>query len=294
MPEAADPSTAPAPLALCWSGRTDRGRVRENNEDAFLAMIFNGHEIRYLGKDGQAPLEGGDFLFAVSDGMGGARAGEFASRVTVEKISVLLPRAFRLSAQGFTSDPANVLPDLFNAIHRELIQLGRSYEECRGMGTTLSLCWITPDRTYFCHVGDSRVYYLPAAGGLVQLTHDHTHVGWLRRQGKISEREARSHPGRNALHQALGASNQFVEPQFGAVVHEVGDRFVLCTDGLVDGLWDHHLLDMLNEPDEATPSRPPALRLVQESLARSGRDNTTAIVVEVLKAARREPARAAC
>ena len=109
------------------------------------------------------------------------------------------------------------------------------------MGATLSLCWFTPGWMYFGHVGDSRIYHLPREGGLAQLTHDHTHVGWLRRQGEINEREARTHPRRNALQQALGAGNQFVEPQIGAVARQPGDRFLICSDGLVDGLWDRRI-----------------------------------------------------
>ena len=91
------------------------------------------------------------------------------------------------------------------------------------MGATLSLGWFTPEWMYFAHLGDSRIYYLPAAGGITQVSHDHSHVGWLRRQGKINEREARTHPRRNALNQALGAGHQFIDPQVGAVGHLPGD-----------------------------------------------------------------------
>src|ERR1017187_1761950 len=87
------------------------------------------------------------------------------------------------------------------------------------------------------HVGRSRIYYLPRDGGLTQLTHDHSHVGWLRRNGQINERESRTHPRRNALQQALGAGNQFIEPHIGAVAYRLGDRFLICSDGLNDGLW---------------------------------------------------------
>src|SRR6478609_989042 len=87
-----------APL-LRWSGMTHRGNYRPNNEDAFLALCFDGREPRYLGRYGEARLEGSDYVFAVSDGMGGAKSGEFASRIAVEKIARLLPRSFRSGAQ---------------------------------------------------------------------------------------------------------------------------------------------------------------------------------------------------
>ena len=84
------------------------------------------------------------------------------------------------------------------------------------METTLSLCWFTPGRMYFGHIGDSRIYYLPAQTGAIrQLSHDDTHVGWLLRKGKINERQARAHPRRNLLQKALGGGNQFVTPQVG-------------------------------------------------------------------------------
>ena len=85
--------------SLQWSGRTDRGKVRRNNEDAFLGLQFDGHEVHHLGNLGTAPLVNTDFAFAVSDGMGGAKAGEFASRFAVDKITKLLPQIGRASCR---------------------------------------------------------------------------------------------------------------------------------------------------------------------------------------------------
>lgn len=273
-----DSAAAPhSPLVLQWSGLTSRGRFRKNNEDAFLALGFDGHDITYLGKTGEASLGAHDYVFAVSDGMGGAAAGEFASRIAVDKITRLLPRSFRAAAAGISAGFADVLQELFDDIHRALLFLGDSYEECAGMGATLTLAWFTPEWMYFGHVGDSRIYYLPKAGGITQLTHDHSHVGWLRRAGRINEREQRMHPAKNSLQQALGAGHQVVEPQVGAVGCEPGDRFLLCTDGLVDGLWDRRLDELIRTQPTAEIAR----LLVDESVAVSGRDNTTALVVEI-------------
>lgn len=278
----ADPApTTPPPPSLRWSGLTDRGRFRPNNEDSVLALSFDGHDVRYLGKSGSASLAGTDFVFAVSDGMGGAKSGEFASRIAVDRITKLLPRAFRLSATGLNSGFNDVLAELFSSIHADLLKLGSSYEECAGMGATLSLGWFTPEWMYFAHIGDSRIYYLPATGGLTQVTQDHTHVGWLRRSGQLNEREAREHPRRNALNQALGASNQFLEPHLGAVGHQPGDRFLICSDGLIDGLWDHRLETLLRSSGPGATASTPAQRLVEESVQNSGKDNTTAVVIEL-------------
>ena|ERR1035438_817111 len=271
------PRPAKKTTSLKWSGWSDTGRVRKNNEDAFVGLQFDAREIFRLGKIGEASLEKTDFAFAVCDGMGGAQAGEFASRIAVDKITTLLPRAFQQSARGLNAGFADVLAELFAQIHRALVFVGGSYEECEGMQTTLSLCWFTPGWMYFGHIGDSRIYHLPRRKKEIrQLTQDDTHVGWLHRNGKLTEYEARTHPRRNVLQKALGGGNQFVDPQVGAVGWERGDIFLLCTDGLIDGLFDGQLAEMLRAPGSS------AEKLVEISVKNSGRDNTTALVVQVV------------
>jgi len=131
---------------------------------------------------------------------------------------------------------------------------------------------------YFAHVGDSRIYHLPAGGGaLQQVTHDHNQAGWLRRKGQINEREARMHPSRHSLQQTLGGGTQFLDPHIGSVEYRAGDRFLLCSDGLIDGLWDQHIDEMLRASEDLAVV---VAAMVKRSLANSGRDNTTAIVVE--------------
>jgi PPM family protein phosphatase len=269
------------PLYFKWSGQTDVGRVRQNNEDAFLALSIDAQEVRYLGKIGEGGMAGCDFLFAVSDGMGGEKSGEFASKIAVEKITRLIPRHFSRRAAGLPTGFADILDELFHRIHADLTRYGESYEECRNMGATLSLGWFVPGWMYFGHIGDSRIYYLPAGGGMQQVTHDDSHVGWLRRTGQINEREQRMHPRKNVLSKALGAGHRYVEPQVGAVACQPGDRFLFCTDGLNDGLWERALQDLIREPKAALQHLPHAQRLVQAAKEESGRDNITAVVVEV-------------
>ncbi len=275
-PEVTQPS-----YMISWSGMSHVGKVRKNNEDAFLAVAVEPSHFQYLGKTGEGRMDTCDYVFAVSDGMGGANAGEFASRTAVDKITKLLPKAMKMMAIGMQAGFEDIFEELFNEIHQALSYLGSQYEECSGMGSTLSLCWFCPGWMYFGHIGDSRIYYLPKGGKLKQLTEDNTHVGWLFRQGKITEYEARTHPRKNSLQRALGAGHQFVDPQVGAVGLERGDCFLLCTDGVVDGLWDKHIGQLLYEPDEVSASQKPAERLVAEAVGRSGKDNTTAVVVEV-------------
>ena len=261
--------------ALQWSGCSDVGRVRQNNEDAFLGLRFTAEEVHRLGKYGRVPMGPYQFTFAVCDGMGGARAGEFASRIAVEKITLLLPRARP------DVPVTETLTHLTQEIHWALAYLGASYEECAGMQTTLSLGWFTPGRMHFSHVGDSRIYHLPADGRPIQqLTEDDTHVGWLLRQGKISSWEARNHPRRNVLQKALGGDNRYVNPQTGSVPCAPGDRFLFGSDGLFEGLADERLAELLRlPPGEEEDST--ARRLVKQAVENDGRDNTTALVVTV-------------
>lgn len=266
------------PARITWSACSDKGRVRPTNEDSFVGVRFDAREVQRLGRHGEEGLEAMDYAFAVGDGMGGEMAGEFASRIAVEKITSLMPRAFALAAKGIEAGRADVLGELFSRIHEAISHLGRSYAECARMQTTLSLGWFSPGWLYFAHVGDSRIYHLPAHGpGLRQVTEDDTYVGWMRRQGQINEREARAHPRRSVLQKALGAGNQFAEPQVGAVALDPGDTVLFCSDGLVDGLWDHAIADHLARPLEAGS----AAALVLAALDGGSRDNTTAVVVRV-------------
>jgi serine/threonine protein phosphatase PrpC len=270
-----------ASKALRWFGRTDIGRVRKNNEDAFLGLQFDAREVHHLGKLGEAPLAAHDFAFAVSDGMGGAKAGEYASKIAVDKITKLLPKSFKQSALGLEAGFEDILTELYDQIHRALVFVGGSYDETRGMEATLTMCWFSPAWMFFAHIGDSRLYYLAKGQDTIkQLSQDDTYVGWMFRQGQINEREARTHPRRNVLQKALGGSNQFVDPQVGAVGYEPGDVFLLCTDGLTEGLYNHQLIEYIREEQKSGGN--PAHRLVEESLARDGRDNTTALVIQAL------------
>ena len=263
-----------------WSGLSDVGRFRKNNQDAFLALALNGEGVRRLGKYGEAELNESDYIFAVSDGMGGANAGEFASQIAVEKITQLLPQSFSAAADGIAVGYQDLLGELFDQIHRELTKLGQAYAELSGMGATLSLCWVRPARVYFAHVGDSRIYHLPATEGIQQLSHDHTHVGWQQRQGELSETQARSHSGRNGLQQVLGGKNQKLSPQFGGVGYETGDAFLICSDGLVEGLWNSGMQRLIRNPSKDAPADV-AERLVSEAVQTDGKDNTTALVFEM-------------
>ncbi len=276
-----EPEPTPEIKQIKWSGFRDAGKVRPNNEDEFLGIAFSRQEFVYLAANGMVPVNGFDYVFAVSDGMGGERSGEFASKFAVDNITRLMPQRFHLNVKNQSAGVRECIREMFLGIHRQLTVLGNSYEEGRNMGATLSLVWFIQDRFYFGHIGDSRIYLLRRGGGLEQISHDHSHCGWLRRKGELNERQHRSHPRKNVLSQALGSGNQFVNPQIGELQLIPGDRLLLCTDGVIEGLWDHALEDLVRFPPNELVGDPPAKRIVQRAVAADGRDNATAVVIEL-------------
>ena len=288
LPTASNPlmDAAMTPVALSWSALTHPGNFRSNNEDRFLAVLSDAQGVRYLGKTGFANTANGDLLFAVADGMGGERSGELAGKIAVDQITRMLPRAFSLNEQHLVEYSSDLLHGLFQSIHHELDRVGFD-AWCRNMGSTLTLVWIHRSIAMFAHIGDTRLYRIsrtvdePRTYALTQVSEDHTFVGWLRRNGQINERQARFHPRKNVLSRALGAGHQFVEPQIGAIEIKPGDKLLLCSDGVIEGLWDHALLDLIVHPTSAQVSITAAQRIVETAVSESGRDNATAIVIEV-------------
>jgi protein phosphatase len=268
---------------IIWSGHSDIGRFRSSNEDAFIALKVNEEGVFRLGKLGEDSNTNGDYVFAVSDGMGGANAGNFASQIVVDQIALLFPGVFDPQVDGSTVSYKAILSQLLNNMHNAIIDLGRSYSELEGMGSTLSLCWVRKDRIYIGHIGDSRIYHLDASSKLSQLSEDHTHVAWLLSKGDISEYEARIHPARNQLQQVIGCKNQHLKPQFAELPLSGKDRFLICSDGLTEGLFDsaiHRSLKyeapvFIDEQDNL------ARNLVDQAVVEDGKDNTTALCFEV-------------
>jgi len=270
-------------IQVSWHGKCDIGRYRKSNEDACLyaSCSGKGHEIE--GESGGLRLNDADFICAVSDGLGGANAGERASELAMEQLGKVIPQTFKASASGFEPDFLGYLSEAVNAVHLAINREASVVKKRSGMGATLSLCWFTPTRLWFAHIGDSRIY-LFRNGEITMLTHDHTRVGHLMRTGILNERQAREHPRRHVLQQALGAGLDKIEPQFGSIGHMPGDWFLLCSDGLTDGLWDKNLAEVLSHAkkrmaagEESTGEA--CVTLLDRSLRASGKDNTSLIVV---------------
>ena len=261
---------------IYWNANTHVGRFRKNNEDAFLALKVSQEGAFRLGKEGEDSLDGSNYIFAVADGMGGAKAGEFASDVVREAVMQKLPTTF--NPLIFSADDALALLEVvYQETHSRLTWLGLNYEECRGMGSTLSLCWVADSFAVLAHIGDSRIYHLGAGEALRQLSTDHTHAGWLYKNGELNERAFRGHPMRNALQQALGGDARSIRPQFDRIDFSSDDQLLVCSDGLIEGLWDSGVRRLLRRREDERVAC--ADRLIQESVQVSGRDNTTAVVI---------------
>jgi len=230
---------------------TDVGRVRQINEDRFLAD---------------------ETLFAVADGVGGHQAGEVASQTSVETLQ-------RVFAEG--EHTIGGLVAAAEEANQAVWQLAQASREKRGMGTTLTALALVQDdgeeQLGLINVGDSRAYVLQQ-GELVQLTEDHSLVEELVRDGKLSPAEAQVHPQRSIITRALGMEPHLQVDSWPLTPYR-GDRFLLCSDGLTNELSDERIastLRQLSDPQEA------AHDLVRQARAAGGGDNITVVVVDVV------------
>ncbi len=222
---------------------TDIGRVRERNEDSYLV---------------EPPL------YAVADGMGGARGGAVASSMALDKLEEL----FR-SGKGS-------LTELIGSANRAVFERSISDRKVSGMGTTLTAATVDDEGAHLGHVGDSRAYLL-RAGALRQLTDDHTLVNRMVKAGEITPQEAGTHPHRNVLTRSVGT-----EPEVDVDVEDVplidGDRLLLCSDGLTGMVTEPQIQAIL----EAAPDPQDAAdRLIKAANRAGGIDNITVVILDI-------------
>jgi PPM family protein phosphatase len=223
--------------------KTDTGRQRHANEDSYYA---------------KAPI------FAVADGMGGAQAGEVASRIAAG--------AFEHGQVKGDASAEGQLEEIAQEANREIHKLAREDSSRAGMGTTLTAALLRDDEVAFGHVGDSRAYVL-RDGKLKRLTKDHSLVEELRRQGRLTEEQAEEHPQRSIITRALGPEAE-VEPDVHTEQARPGDIYLVCSDGLTTMVSEERISEMLRSPsslDEAVRA------LVDEANRAGGRDNITAV-----------------
>ncbi len=230
-----------------------------------------------LGDVGESSVTNQDMVFAVSDGMGGGNAGDLASSLILKQMAVAIPETFKAAAAGFFPDSISHLESALKEIHEHINEAGSKAEDVKGMAATLALAWFTPENMYLANVGDSRVYRC-REGKTEQLSKDHTSAWSAWKRGEIHEVQYRSHPRRAALYEVVGGGHMSVCPYFAAVPYERGDRFLVCSDGLIDGVWERHIAETLHE--SKTPVETSEI-LLKRAIENSGVDDTTLVVIHV-------------
>jgi PPM family protein phosphatase len=235
---------------------TDTGRKRRHNEDAFVS---------------DPPL------FAIADGMGGAQAGEVASRLA----------ASALRESGHEGSGEDRVAQLIQDANRLVYQRSGEDSSLWGMGTTMTLALVEDGRVVIGHVGDSRAYLI-RKGMLDQLTEDHSLVAELTRAGKLSEEEAEIHPQRSVITRVLGTDPE-VDVDTLSVDARTGDIFLLCSDGLTSMVDDEDILRIVNDKRDDLAAA--AKALVKAANRRGGEDNITIVFFEIAETAVEEETR---
>ncbi len=233
---------------------TDTGRQRRANEDSLLA---------------RSPL------FVVADGMGGAQAGEVASRIAVESFQPGLRDA---------SEPELALAELAQAANARIHELSHSNAEQAGMGTTLTAVYVGEEEIAIAHVGDSRAYCM-RDGELLRLTDDHSLVDELMRQGRLTPEEAVEHPQRSVITRALGPEGT-VEVDTRSFRARAGDVYLLCSDGLTTMISEEQIAAVLRARTRLHDAGEALIAAANEA---GGRDNVTVLLLRLEEVVAGEP-----
>lgn len=228
---------------------TDSGRVRSHNEDS-VTIVKNGAS---------------EHLMIVADGMGGHRAGEVASSMVVTEIG---SKFKALSSIGTKIDAVKWLKENITEVNANIIKYSNEHPEAMGLGTTCVMALLTKEFLMFVNIGDSSGFVFKNKK-LQKITKDHTLVNFLVETGDLSEAEAASHPKRNVLMKALGASDQ-CELDIFDVELDV-DAIMLCSDGLTNMLTKEQIEKVLNEEEIDVEDK--LIKLIKKCNVRGGSDN---------------------
>jgi serine/threonine protein phosphatase PrpC len=250
-------------MKLISFGKTDQGKMRANNEDAFLVNDRLG-------------------LYAVADGIGGHEGGEVASRLTVDALSDMLRKQFEgsRSAVAFDDSPEadQYISSLRGAValaNTTVRQAAAQDPSLTGMGTTVTAVLLRPRTSVFVHVGDSRAYMF-RNGILRQLTNDHSLVAEQMRAGLITPEQARMSPYRHVITRSVGIHPE-VHADFGMFELEKNDILLLCTDGLTEMIKDDDIARILSNAIPVASAE----SLIRRANDNGGVDNITVVVVRI-------------
>ena len=209
-------------------------------------------------------------LYIVADGMGGHKAGDYASRYTVECVVA--------SALKNTTDyPVKILRDAIEKANKVLILESKTNEDKRGMGTTIVAATIINGKMHIANVGDSRLYIINCMRHTIrQITRDHSYVEEMVRRGQIDPRDAKTHSGRNVITRAVG-TEWTVEPDFFEVDIREQDKILLCSDGLTNMVTDQMIYQIISEWKEP---KKVVKKLIDEANLNGGSDNITVVMID--------------
>ncbi len=261
-----------------WAALTHSGSRKTRNDDSLVAFASGPGGASILPEAGSHSLATDDLVFAISDGMGGGNAGDIASSTILQQMAAIIPETFKAAAAGLFPDSLSHLRHAIRTVHEQINAAAVGHDDQSGMAATLALTWFTPENLYLANVGDSRIY-LSRDGTLEQLTRDHTAAWGQWKRGQISEIEYRNHPRRAALYEVVGGGHPGVSPHFAAIPYQPGDRFLVCSDGLIDGLWERNLSKALAECPQDPGTT--AITLLKRAIDNAGTDDTSLIVITV-------------
>jgi len=263
-------------MLIDYAAITHLGRVRKNNEDGYLVSALDGEEpqVSSVSRSPQVCRVG--LLAAVADGMGGAAAGEIASREGLASMAVTMFGHWgRFPVEGCREeDLVKAMLTSAEVASHSVLRYSDSDRSSRGMGSTLTAAVVWNGFAYVVHVGDSRAY-LYRRPHFSQLTTDHTLVHEMVLAGSITPEQARTHPQRSMITQALGCPRPLQATLVKVPVMR-GDRLLLCSDGLHGELEDDEIKSIL---DFGFSPRRSVELMVERALDRGGRDNITALLL---------------
>lgn len=237
-------------------GKTDVGLMRTINQDSI-----------FISTDQVGKLPN---LFIVADGMGGHKAGDVASREAID-------RFVKYACTTHMTDPANILDAGIMSVNRDIYQMANSNRDYQGMGTTFVMATIVDNHVYIANVGDSRLYLVNR--DIQQITRDHSLVEDMVRMGMIDKEAARTHYKKNVITKAIGVSeDKTAIPDIFEIEVEVGDKILICSDGLTNMVEDFEIKRIINNHDSIDEA---TIRLVEEANENGGKDNISAILIEV-------------
>jgi len=233
-------------------GKTDIGVVRKVNQDY---LFYSQNPV------GDLPN-----LFIVADGMGGHKAGDYASRLSVETF-------INYVKQAPPEVPLRIVDDGIRHVNRVVMEEAEANADYKGMGTTFVAAFIKDEKLFVANVGDSRLYLIDEQ--INQVTEDHSYVGVMLRAGEITKEEAKNHPEKNVITRAIGAGWE-VKVDFFEVDLEEGDTILMCSDGLTNMIEDEDILDIVISSYIGDAAN----ELIEQAKKNGGLDNITVIIID--------------